>query len=61
MSKEGVAQDDPLAIVLYGIVLFPLIDHLRTAYNGMLQPWYVDDGAMYIHVSRIAPYFEEMC
>ena len=48
-SQEGIQQGDPLAMLLYGISLTPLIKDLKT--NPMisniipktLQPWYADD------------------
>ena len=46
LSREGVAQGDPLAMALYGIMLLPLRSHLRTKFPDVLQPWFADDGAM---------------
>ena len=42
-SKEVVNQGDPLAIVLYGLGILPLIRELRKAQPGVTQPWYADD------------------
>ena len=61
MSREGVAQGDPLAMALYGIALLPLIEHLRAEFPDVLQPWYADDGAMHGRGSRVAPCFQELC
>ena len=38
LSEEGVTQGDPLAIVIYGIMLLPLAEILREAYLNVLQP-----------------------
>ena len=45
-SCEGVTQGDPLAMVLYGLALVPLAEHLREEVPSVLQPWYADDMAM---------------
>ena len=39
-TKEGVTQVDPLAMVAYGIVIFPLIKYLKSTYPDVMQPWY---------------------
>ena len=36
-SKEGVTQDDPLAIVVYGIVMLPLTRILQNKVTDLLQ------------------------
>ena len=46
LSKEGVTQEDPLAMALYGIVLLPLAEILRADNPTVLQPWYADDAAI---------------
>jgi hypothetical protein len=46
LSREGVTQGDPLAMVLYGLALVPLAEMLREAVPEVLQPWYADDAAM---------------
>ena len=61
MSKESVAQGNPLAMALYNIALIPLIEHLRATYPDVLQPWYADDGAMHGCCSRVASCFKELC
>ena len=45
-SKEGFAQDDLLAMVLYGSALLPLANILRIKFPNLLQPWYADDAAV---------------
>ena len=43
-SKEGVTQEDPLAMIAYGIGVLPLIRELRDAHPRVTQPWYADDA-----------------
>ena len=45
-SKELVTQGDPLAMVVYGLGMFPLIRELQKEYPGVTQPWYVDDSGV---------------
>ena len=44
MSREGVAQGDPLLMVLYRITLVPLPKELRAADPGLLSTFYADDA-----------------
>ena len=61
LSMDGVTQGNPLAMALYGITLLPLIKHLRSKFPQVLQPWYVDDGAMRGGSRGVAACFQEMC
>ncbi|KAL3768952.1 hypothetical protein ACHAWO_004062 [Cyclotella atomus] len=45
LGEEGLSQGDPLAMVLYGIALMPLAEHLKRAIPEALTPWYADDSA----------------
>ena len=45
LSREVVAQGDPISMVLYGIALVPLAEELRAADLGLLSPFYADDAA----------------
>ena len=38
-SKEGVTQEDPLAMIAYGIGVLPLIRELWSAHPRVIQPW----------------------
>jgi len=44
MSKEGVMQGDPLAMIAYGIGVLPLIRQLRNEFRSVEQPWYADNA-----------------
>ena len=37
-SKEGVTQDEPLDMIVYGIGALPLIRELRNAHPRVTQP-----------------------
>ena len=56
-SKEGFAQGDPLAMVLYGSGLLPLANILRIKFPDLLQPWYADDAAVQGTPAKVAAYF----
>jgi hypothetical protein len=43
-SKEGVARDDPLAMLGYGIGILPLIRHLKDEFLEVMQPLYANDA-----------------
>jgi hypothetical protein len=53
-SEEGITQGDPLAMLLYGTALLPLVERLRQAVPTVTQPWYADDAAMSGPCSEIA-------
>ena len=45
LSREGVTQGDPLAMILYGVAMVPLIRFLKAEIPEVIQAWYADDGA----------------
>jgi len=45
LSQEGVAQGDPISMVIYGIAVTPLTESVRTTLPNILQAWYADDSA----------------
>jgi hypothetical protein len=44
-GEEGLSQGDPLAMILYGVALMPLAEHLRESVPDAMTPWYADDSA----------------
>ena len=38
-SKEGVTQGDPLAMIVYGIGILPLINNHKQDIPDVIQPW----------------------
>ena len=47
MIREGVTQGDPISMVIYGLVLLPLAEAMDEEDQGVLQPWYAEDVAMW--------------
>jgi hypothetical protein len=45
LSREGVTQGCPLAIVLFGLAVMPLIRRLKREVLEVHQAWYADDAA----------------
>ena len=43
-SKEGVTQEDPLAMITYGIRVLSLIRDLQLDHPHVMQPWYADNA-----------------
>ena len=43
-SKEGCTHGDPLAMIVYGIGMLPLVEKLQEEIPEMVQPWYADDA-----------------
>ena len=53
-SKEGVTQEEPLAMIAYDIGVLPLIRELQGAHPHVTQPWYADDteaGGEFTHIN----------
>eukprot|EP00957_Ditylum_brightwellii_P082604 6280473-Ditylum_brightwellii.AAC.1 len=52
MSKEGVTQGDPLAMILHALAVLPLILYLEEKISTLgdtasqLQKWFADDSAI---------------
>lgn len=46
LSREGLTQDDPLSIIIYGLALVPLAKQIREATTDAIQSWYSDDMVM---------------
>ena len=60
LSREGVTQGCPLAMVLYGLALIPLAEMLRRKVPGAVQPWYADDAAMAGKASEVSTLMGEL-
>jgi hypothetical protein len=60
LSKEGVTQGDPLAMVMYGVGLLPLIRILKKTVPDLHQPWYADDAGAGGTFQNIRLYFEKL-
>ena len=42
--REGVTQGNLLAMIAYGIIIFPLINNLKQEIPDGTQPWYADNA-----------------
>ena len=58
LSREGVTQGDPLAMIAYGLGLVPLAKRLRADVPSCLQPWYADDSAAQGRASEVERFFD---
>ena len=59
-SKEGVTQGYPLAMIVYGIGIFPLIKNLKREIPDVTQPWYADDAGALGTFAIIETYFNSL-
>ena len=57
-SKEGVAQGDPLAMIVYRMGILPLIKNLKREIPDIPQPWYTYDNEDLGTFVRLATYFD---
>ena len=60
MSREGVTQGDPMAMVAYGLMLLPLIIQLKKEHPDVDQPWYADDAGAGGSFQAIRKQFESL-
>ena len=56
-SREVVTQGGPLAMIVYGIGILPLIKNLKRAIPDITQPWYTDDAVSLGTFARLETYF----
>ena len=56
LSKEGVTQGDPLAMLLYGLAVLPLARELKSP-DKWKQNWYADDSACLAQLLLIREWF----
>ena len=61
MSREGVMQGCVWGMILYGLGLMPLAEHLRQSDSSILQTWYADDFDLQELASRVATLFHLLC
>ena len=60
-SKEGQTQGCPLAMLVYGVSLLPLIRKLKREFRRIESPWYADDGAAAGKLQDILLFFRRLC
>lgn len=60
LSQEGVTQGDPLAMILYGLGLLPLIRQLKAEFPDVEQPWYADDAGAGGTFTSIRAHFKRL-
>ena len=58
--KEGVTQGDPLAMILYGIGVLPLIRVLRNTQPQVTQHWYADDAGAGGTFQKVQEHFRDL-
>ena len=59
LSREGIAQGDPLSMMLYAVAVLPLIHSLR-APGKWTQNWYTDDSSCVADLPSLQTWFEEL-
>ena len=59
-SEEGVTQGDPLAMVMYGLALLPLIRAIRPNEGEGVQSWYADDGQAVGRFAMLRKWWDEL-
>lgn len=60
LSKVGVTQGDPLAMIAYGLGILPLIKLLQKKHPSIYQPWYADDGSAAGSFQHIKNFFTDL-
>lgn len=60
LSREGVTQGDPLAMIAYGIGILPLICILKDHHPDLIHSWYADDGGIGGKIQDIKKLFDEL-
>ena len=60
LSKEGVAQGDPLSMYVYAIGTLPLIQSLQSPHSWT-QLWYADDASAGGLLSDLLDWFSLLC
>ena len=52
-----MTQEDPLAMVAYGIGFLPFIKRLKAAYPDVTHPWYADNTGELVTYDNLELYF----
>jgi hypothetical protein len=60
LSREGVTQGDPLAMVGYGVGVPPLIRRLKEEFPCVSQPWYANNAGAGAGFTDILAFFERL-
>jgi hypothetical protein len=60
LSKAGATQGDPLAMVMRGVGLFPLVQILKKAVSDAHHPWHADDAGAGGHFQKILLCLEKL-
>ena len=60
-SKEGWTQGDPIAMIVYGIVMLPVTKSIIATVPECHQPWYADDAGAGGKFNDIMRYFTTLC
>ena len=58
LSQEGTTHVNPLAMVMHGIAILPLITRLHN--DSLTQKWYADDSSVVGKLTYIRPLFEKL-
>jgi hypothetical protein len=60
LSKEGVTQGCPLAMVAFGLAVMPLVRQLKREVHQVHQAWYADDAAADADFTSIKIFMERL-
>ena len=58
--KQGVTQGDPLAMIVYGIGILPLIRKIREENLLVTKPWYNNDAGARGYFGNILIQLEDL-
>jgi len=57
---KGITQGDPLAMMIYGGALLPMVRVLKEDRPPIVQPWYADDASSTDHFDEIEAFFKDL-
>ena len=58
-SKEGTTQGDPMAMLMYGVALMPLVRDLKSL-QDYIQSWYADDAAVLGEMLKVKSWLDRL-